>query len=109
MPVFYRLSLLAFLTCLTLSVWAQQTVVTGQIVDAATGQPLAYASVRFPGSAFGGRADSLGRFRVSAVGNFSEVSFSLVGYEPLTKVILPGQVNKLQVLLVAKELAGVTI
>lgn len=113
MRVFTRV---VFWLLLSLLFWGQaaigqQTIVTGQVVDAATGEPLALASVRFLGSAFGGRTDSLGRFRVSGAGNITQVEFSLVGYRPMIKTIIPGQVNKLQILLVkvATELAAVTI
>ncbi len=89
---------------------AGQTVVTGQVVDASGGEPLGSVSVSFAGG-IGTRTDSLGRFRLSAVGSFREVAFSCVGYLPVVKIILPGQVNKLQVLLERNinELAGVTI
>lgn len=111
MPVFNRFNLLFILSCFALNVWGQQTLVTGQVVDAASGKPLSSVSVRFAGSNLGEETDSLGRFRLSAAGSFTQVRFSLVGYKPLTKVIVPGQMNKLQVLLVpmATELAGVTI
>jgi hypothetical protein len=57
------------------------------------------------------RTDSLGRFRLSGAGDFRQVSFSCVGYLPAVKVIVPGQVTKLQVLLErdVAELVGVTI
>lgn len=87
------------------------TSVSGQVVDAANGAPLASVTVSFAGSALAGRADSLGRFQLSAAGNHSQVSFSCVGYRPVVKMIVPGQANKLQVLLErsATELADVTI
>jgi len=90
---------------------AGQTVVTGQVVDAASGKPLASVSVSFAASTLGTRADSLGRFRLSGAGNFAQVEFSHVGYLPAVKTIVPGQVNRLQVLLEqdVSELAGVTI
>src|SRR3954468_23551571 len=78
---------------------AGQTVVTGQVVDASSGQPLASVSVSFVASNLGTRADSLGRFRLSGAGRFTEVTFSYVGYLPAVKTIVPGQINRLQVLL----------
>lgn len=84
-----------------------QTVVTGQVVDASTGEPLSSVSVSFTGG--GGITDSLGRFRV--VGNFTQLEFSRVGYLSASKTVIPGQGMKLQVLLERNvaELAGVTI
>nr|WP_294791658.1 DUF5686 and carboxypeptidase-like regulatory domain-containing protein [uncultured Mucilaginibacter sp.] len=88
-----------------------QTVVTGQVVDAASGKPLSSVSVSFAGSTVGTRADSLGRFRLSGAGSFTQVEFSYVGYLPTLKTIVAGKENKLQVLLEqdVAELAGVTI
>ncbi|NNU34361.1 hypothetical protein HK413_09790 [Mucilaginibacter sp. S1162] len=87
------------------------TTVTGQVVDAASGEPLRSVSVSLVGSNFGGRTDSLGRFRLAGTGKFSQVEFSCVGYLPVVKTVVPGQMSKLQVLLVrsATELASVTI
>lgn len=106
----WRFYILVSLLCLGLTA-AGQTVVTGQVVDAASGQPLESVSVSFTGNIRGTRADSLGRFHLSGSGDFNRVNFSHVGYLPVTKVITPGQVNKLQILLVrnASELATVTI
>jgi hypothetical protein len=85
-----------------------QTVVTGQVVDASSGEPLGSVTVGFAGGQ-ATRTDSLGRFRLSGAG--SQVTFSYVGYLPVVKAATPGQVTKLQVLLEqnVKELAGVTI
>ncbi|QKJ30508.1 carboxypeptidase-like regulatory domain-containing protein [Mucilaginibacter mali] len=87
------------------------TVVSGQVVDASGGQPLNFVTVSFVGSNLGGRTDSLGRFKLSGAGSFTKVAFSCVGYLPVVKTILPGHLNKLQVLLVRNttELASVTI
>ncbi|MEO8885813.1 MAG: DUF5686 family protein [Mucilaginibacter sp.] len=83
---------------------AGQTVVTGQVVDAASGEPLGSVSVSFAGG--GTMTDSLGRFHLA--GNFSQLRFSLVGYSPQTRAVSGA---KLQVLLEKNvaELQGVTI
>ena len=101
---------LCFLICFSISgLWAAaQTLVTGQVVDASSGEPLASVSVTFAGSNIGTQADSLGRFRLAGAITFTQVAFSHVGYLPTVKVIVPGQANKLQVLLErdANELAN---
>jgi hypothetical protein len=86
------------------------TTVSGQAVDGASGEPLGSVTVGFTGGR-ATRTDSLGRFRLSGAGQFAQVSFSCVGYLPVVKTIIPGQVNKLQVLLEksATELESVTI
>jgi len=78
---------------------AGQTLATGQVVDASSGEPLGDVSVSFGGSNTGTRADSVGRFSLSAEGSFTQVKFSHVGYLPTTKTIVPGRLNRLQVLL----------
>lgn len=90
-----------------LSVAAQQTdsvkkaggvtQVTGQVTDAATGLPLPYISITFTGSRHGVNTDKLGNFRLSAQGNFSQVTFSHLGYLSITKTIQPAQLNELEV------------
>lgn len=109
----FRICFLMGFLLLGLRATAQQTVttVTGQVVDAASGEPLRSVSVSLVGSNFGGRTDSLGRFRLSGTGKFSQVEFSCVGYLPVVKTVVPGQMSKLQVLLErsATELASVTI
>src|ERR1700761_3571408 len=107
--IIYRLRICVFIGLLLsgLRVVGQQavTTVTGQVVDAANGEPLGSVTVSFTGGN-ATRTDSLGRFGLSGAGNFSQVAFSCVGYLPMVKQIVPAQANKLQVLLEssAKEL-----
>jgi len=81
------------------------------VVDAASGAPLELVTVSFEGTSLGVRTDSLGRFKLVGAGNYTRLSFSLVGYRPVIKAVVPGKANKLQVLLArnATELADVTI
>lgn len=87
-----------------------QTVVTGQVVDASSGEPLGSVTVSFIGGQ-STRTDSLGLFRLNGSGNYGQVVFSCVGYSQTVKTITPGKAAKLQVLLEQNvaELAGVTI
>ncbi|MGN6398451.1 MAG: DUF5686 family protein [Mucilaginibacter sp.] len=73
------------------------TTITGRVYDAATGRPLVYVTVGFTGTIYAVSTDSLGRFRLSKPGAFTKVTFSQVGYQPVTKVIKPEQVNELNV------------
>ncbi|WP_428331389.1 DUF5686 family protein [Mucilaginibacter sp.] len=103
-----KLSLLLFLI-IPLSVAAQQsntlksksdtvfTRVSGVIADAVSGQPLPFISIRFNGSDYGVNSDKMGQFTLSAPGSFTHITFSYVGYQSVTKVIKPGQSNKLQI------------
>lgn len=79
------------------------TRVSGQVTDAVSGQPLALVSISVAGSKYGASSDSQGRFNLSAPGSYSRITFSRVGYQPLTKTIKPGQPNELQVRLAASQ------
>ncbi|GAA4102892.1 DUF5686 and carboxypeptidase-like regulatory domain-containing protein [Mucilaginibacter panaciglaebae] len=80
-----------------------RTTVTGKVTDQISGQPLQYINVGFPGSSHGTTTDKSGQFSLSAAGAFKQVSFSFVGYKPVSKAILPGQVNKVSVKLITSK------
>lgn len=73
------------------------TRVSGQVVDAASGQPIPFTSVSFTGSSHGTSSDQQGKFILSAPGAFNSVTFSTIGYQPVTKAVKPGKANELQV------------
>ena len=58
-----------------------QTRVRGVVTDAQTGEPLPYVSVIFPGTQIGTQTDLDGNFSIEAAGNYSNVSFMMLGYE----------------------------
>jgi hypothetical protein len=67
---------------LTLSAWGQQkTSVSGQVVDARTGEPLVYVTVQFTGGTIGVSSDSYGRFLLEKSGDAASVKVSYIGYE----------------------------
>ena len=49
---------------LTLSVWAQH-MITGQIIDAKTGEPIPFASAQYMGHGVGVASDIDGNFTIS--------------------------------------------
>jgi hypothetical protein len=73
------------------------TYVSGQVTDAVSGQPLPSISIDFTGSRYGTSSDDQGKFILSAPGSFSRITFSYVGYQPVTKTIMPGQTNVLHI------------
>ena len=70
------------------------TSVSGKIVDAGSGKPLYLINVSF-NSNKGTRTDKEGKFTLSGQGSFDHVTFSYLGYQPVTKLIKPGQSNQL--------------
>ncbi|HTE00093.1 MAG TPA: DUF5686 family protein [Mucilaginibacter sp.] len=87
------------------------TAVTGQVMDATTGKPLMYVSVRLNGSTFAVSTDSTGKFSLSSPGTFKKVTFSLMGYQPVVEAIKPGRVNELHISMQSSQtqLKGVVI
>ncbi|MDB5029865.1 DUF5686 family protein [Mucilaginibacter sp.] len=97
--------LFSFLFFLPLIVIAQQniTVVKGRIIDGTTGQPLSDISVSLNDSHYGIRTDKKGNFYLTADGTFNVVTFSYLGYQTITKIIKPGQVNELLISLYSSQ------
>jgi hypothetical protein len=73
------------------------TSVTGTVKDAISGQPLSFVTIKFVGSTHGAYSDRQGKYALSALGNYSLISFSYMGYQTATKTIQPGQENDIQV------------
>ena len=79
------------------------TTVNGSVSDLASGLPLAYITVSFPGTGHSTTTDKMGHFSLSAVGAFDKVSFSFMGYQTASKSVHPGQVNEINVKLKSSE------
>ena len=78
----HRYSLFFYFFILTLSAWGQQkTSVSGQVVDAKTGEPLVYVSIQFNGGTIGVTSDNYGRFLLEKMGDATSVKVSYIGYE----------------------------
>jgi Family of unknown function (DUF5686)/CarboxypepD_reg-like domain len=85
----------------TLSVWAQnKTTVSGQVVDAKTGEPLVYVSVQFNGGTIGVTTDNYGRFLLEKTGDVTSVKVSYIGYETQTIALKTKERNDITVKLV---------
>ncbi len=113
-PVFSRLKLvLIFL--LPLAACAQSpvlTVVRGRVLDAATEEPLPFATVRIAEANVGARTDAEGNFliKTAAVGPLT-LRASFVGYTTREIALRPGEENEITVLLqeTAAALKEVTV
>ena len=80
---FFAVSLLA-----PLAAWAQAdaAALTGTVVDAETGEPLAEANVFIAGSMIGTATDAAGRFRLDRVPpGAHRLYVSMIGYEPASQ------------------------
>lgn len=66
--------------------WAQQLHITGRVTEAATGQPVPFASVFVPGTTAGATADANGRYELQTAPADTVVA-SAMGFAPLKKAI----------------------
>ena len=96
--------LLIFLTVLLLEVSGRAygkgaTVVTGTVTDAATKQTIPGVSVSFTGTATGTSTDNNGHFTLSGNGNFTRVTITFIGYKPVTRDIVAGEEQVINVVI----------
>jgi hypothetical protein len=75
--------LIFFILGLTQAIYAQNQVLQGRILDEATNEPLAFASIYYNNSTIGVQSDTEGRFRIPFLGLNYELVISYVGYETL--------------------------
>jgi hypothetical protein len=90
---------------------AQQLVLTGRVTEAATGQPVPFASVFVKGTTLGTTADDEGRYELRLPHPADSVSASAVGYKPKSRKIgaQPAQTVNLALPSAAQQLGEVVI
>jgi len=81
--------------CCTLSVAAQSTRVRGRVVDAATGDPIAFASVTFPGTTVGITTDEEGIYALETRDTVSRIQASIIGYDTQIRRIAVRNFNQI--------------
>ena len=69
-----------FLMACSVTLTAQNINVTGTLTDAATGDPLPFATVQIKGTTFGTSTDAVGKYSLSAPAN-GVLIFSFMGYK----------------------------
>ena len=104
-----RITVLFSLLLMTLSVWAQQ-MITGQIFDAKTGEPIPFASAQYLGHGVGVASDIDGNFQI-ARHNGWQLTFTSVGYVSQTVNVNSGIKSNIKISLKTdnKMLKEVTI
>jgi hypothetical protein len=75
---------------MTATVMAQQTVVTGKVTDANSGDPIPYANVVFVGTSIGVTTDFEGKYQLETNAASDTLIVSYIGYKPKRKVIQKG-------------------
>ncbi|KAA8486767.1 carboxypeptidase-like protein [Arcticibacter tournemirensis] len=84
---------LTFLSFLSVA----QTLVRGVVTDAKTKETLPYVSITIPGTSLGISTDADGKYSMKIGGGYNKITFTYVGYNSLTKVIIPGREQTLNV------------
>lgn len=102
----YR-KLISLLVLLTLfhGAAAQSTRVRGRVTDAATGEPLRFVSVVFPGTTIGITTDDEGIYTLESRDTVSRVVASYLGYATQTRPVTPGSYNQVDFALEPTEFA----
>lgn len=74
-----------------ISIYSQQTIITGKITEASTGQGIPFAKIRFLNSKIGTLTDSLGNYSLQTYYATDSLYFFFPGYKPVTKKIKKDQ------------------
>jgi hypothetical protein len=96
-----RLFSLTFFLSLSSFLFAQNTVISGTVTDAANRQPLIAVTVSFPGSSIGTNTDAQGKYTIVTNQRFDHIKISYVGYREATLQIVPGKTQVINVKLFA--------
>jgi len=72
-------------------VFAQNTVITGKVTDANSGDPVPFANVIFVGTQQGGTTDFEGNYKIQSSEPIDSIQASYVGYKTKIKPITRGQ------------------
>jgi hypothetical protein len=67
--------------------YAQETIVTGKVTDAATGDPIPFANVIFKGTSIGATTDFEGNFKIKTTNPTDSVMASFIGYRNRIKAV----------------------
>ena len=87
-----------FALCVNLySQTTEKTIISGKTTDELTGEALPFVSVVLKGTTAGTISDATGKYRIETTVKASEILFSFIGYETISKTISPGKVQTINV------------
>ncbi|MEQ1586087.1 MAG: DUF5686 family protein [Cyclobacteriaceae bacterium] len=72
------------------SVFAQETIIQGKVIDAASGDPVPYANIVFKGTTIGTTSDFDGNYLLKTTKPTDSIFASYIGYKPRHKAIKKG-------------------
>jgi hypothetical protein len=79
------------------SFYSQQTIVTGKITEASTGNVIPFAKIRFINSKIGTLSDSLGNYSLQTYYATDSLYFFFPGFKPVTKKIKKDQSQNINI------------
>jgi hypothetical protein len=99
------------LLLLSLSAYAQETVISGKVTDANSGDPLPFVNVILVGTTWGATTDFDGNYKIKTTSPSDTLSVSYIGYKTRKKAITKGisQVINFQIEEVSTALQEVVI
>ena len=86
----FRLPIVCFLCILPVLTWAQETIISGKVTDANSGDPLPFVNVILLHTTSGATTDFDGNFRIKTSSPSDTISVSYIGYKTKKKVITKG-------------------
>jgi len=87
------------LAVLPSSAQSQPTIVSGEVTDKHTGEPLNFVTVTFRARLRGTLTNDQGKFSLRTNEEVRQLTFSMIGYQTLTIPLLPGQQQAVHVTL----------
>ncbi len=93
----FLLSFIIILVCSALNLKAQKTEVSGKVTEAATNNPIPYATVVFKGTYIGTMTDLNGNYNLSTTKPIPEIEFSSIGFKKQVVKVKLNQVSKLDI------------
>lgn len=88
--LFFLCSILGIFSVDSIS-YAQETIVSGKVIDSNSGDPIPFANVVFTNTNIGVTTDFEGNFILKTNTRVDSLSVSYIGYKKRTKQILPGR------------------
>lgn len=96
--VLYTVGFVMSLILGMVSSYAQQTVITGRVIDADTKEAMPFVNILLKGTSVGGVTDMDGNYSIHTSDlSHTEIQFSFLGYKTIVKKIIPGQTQQINI------------
>ncbi len=79
------------------SLTQEKTIIKGIVTDASTGEPVPYVSVLLKGTSVGTLTDAAGKYLIETAVKATEIRYSFIGYDPVTRNINPGTTQTIDI------------